>query len=136
MHLEHKGKSMVILTPFSLNSQNVSQSSSPGEKPRKYRKKEEIWYCREYWSGDSRDGQYINGDGYHYFEMQGDGIIQKAIEYYETDDGEEKSCEAPELVGINWFTFFGFEDEELLELVPEHEFHYVEQLVKKTTPSS
>ncbi|KAB8030827.1 hypothetical protein [Fluviispira multicolorata] len=91
----------------------------------------DIWYCREYWSGDSRDGQYVNGDGYHYFEMLGDGFVQKAFEYYETDDGEEKVTPTPELVGINWFEFFGFEDEELLEEVPEHEFIYIEQLIKK-----
>ncbi|MBX9704499.1 MAG: hypothetical protein K2X39_10135 [Silvanigrellaceae bacterium] len=91
---------------------------------------EEIWYCREYWNGDSRDGNYTNGDGYHYFEMKGNGHIQKAIEYYETDDGEERSTPTPELVGINWFEYFGFEDEELLEMITEHEFNYVEQLVK------
>lgn len=90
-----------------------------------------VWHCREYWSGDSRDGLYNNGDGYHYFEMQGDGAILKAYEYYETDDGEERVTALPELVGINWFEFFGFEDDELLEDVPEHEFAYVEQMQKK-----
>lgn len=99
-------------------------------KIRKKRKTEENWYCREYWNGDSRDGQYINGDGYHYFEMKGDGNVIKAFEYYETDDGEEHASLIPELTGINWFSFFGFEDEELLETIPEHEFNYVEQLVK------
>lgn len=100
---------------------------------RKQRKSGETWYCREYWSGDSRDGQYLNSDGYHYFEMSGDGNILKAFEYYETDEGEEHSTYIPELVGLNWFSFFGFEDEELLEVIPAHEFHYVEQLVKKNT---
>lgn len=97
------------------------------------RKADEVWYCREYWSGDSRDGQFINGDGYHYFEMIGDGIVQKAYEYYENDEGEEKVTPTPELVGINWFEFFGFEDEELLEVVKEHEFYHIEQLVKKSS---
>jgi hypothetical protein len=97
---------------------------------RKKRKTDEIWYCREYWNGDSRDGQYLNGDGYHYFEMQGDGQVLKAYEYYETDDGEECTTLVSELVGINWFDFFGFEDEELLEEVPAHEFNDVEQLLK------
>ncbi|MES2613806.1 MAG: hypothetical protein V4591_00150 [Bdellovibrionota bacterium] len=107
-------------------SSNVTAFSSL----RKKRKSEEIWYCREGWNGDSRDGQFINGDGYHYFEMKGDGFIQKAYEYYETDDGEERVAIVPELVGINWFSFFGFEDEELLEAIAEHEFIYVEQLLK------
>lgn len=97
---------------------------------RKKRTGSEIWFCREGWNGDSRDGQFINGDGYHYFEMRGDGNIVKAYEYYETDDGEEHVSIVAELVGINWFSFFGFEDEEVLENVPEHEFHYIEQLLK------
>ena len=98
---------------------------------RKKRNENEVWYCREGWNGDSRDGQFLNGDGYHYFEMNGDGNIKKAFEYYETDEGEEHVSLVPELLGINWFTFFGFEDEELLDIIPEHEFNYVEQLVKK-----
>ena len=102
----------------------------PFSPSRKKRKNDEIWYCREGWNGDSRDGQFINGDGYHYFEMKGDGNILKAYEYYETDDGDEHVTSVSELVGINWFTFFGFEDEELLEIVPEHEFNYIEQLLK------
>ena len=91
---------------------------------------DDIWFCREYWNGDSRDGQYLNGDGYHYFEMKGDGNVVKAYEFYETDEGEEHVNAVPELTGINWFEFFGFEDEELLEAVPEHEFHYIEGLIK------
>jgi hypothetical protein len=96
---------------------------------RKSRNPDEIWYCREYWTGDSRDGRYQNGDGYHYFEMKGPGIVLRAFEYYETDEGEEHVAPVPELVGINWFEFFGFEDEELLEPVALREFLYVEQLV-------
>jgi hypothetical protein len=96
------------------------------------RRPDEVWYCREFWTGDSRDGLFLNGDGYHYFEMLGDGVVQKAFEYYENDEGEEKVTPTPELIGINWFEFFGFEDEELLENVLEHEFSYVEQLVKKS----
>ncbi len=112
-------------------SQTTSTKVTSIEPNRVERNKDDYWYCREFWSGDSRDGQYSNGDGYHYFEMKGDGFIQKAFEYYETDDGEERVTEVPELIGINWFKFFGFEDEELLEKIPEHEFTYVEQLVQK-----
>lgn len=114
-------------------TQNVppKTTAAPAQTRQKTRKPDEIWYCREYWCGDSRDGQYTNGDGYHYFEMKGDGSILRALEYYETDDGEEHCTELPELVGINWFSFFGFEDDELLEVVPEHEFNYVEQIAKK-----
>ncbi len=111
-----------------MNMNDVTQISSI----RKKRKADEVWYCREYWNGDSRDGQYTNGDGYHYFEMKGDGNVLRAFEYYETDDGEEHTTSVPELAGINWFSFFGFDDEELLETVPEHEFNYVEQLIKNS----
>jgi hypothetical protein len=99
----------------------------------KARGPEDVWYAREYWSGDSRDGQYANGDGYHYFELKGDGHVLRAFEYYETDDGEEHAKELAELVGIHWFRFFGFEEtDELLETVPEHEFAFVADLVKKS----
>jgi hypothetical protein len=93
---------------------------------------DEIWYAREYWNGDSKDGIYQNGDGYHYFELKGTGKITRAIEYYETDDGEEHATEISELVGIHWFEFFGFEEaDELLESVPEHEFLYISELMSK-----
>lgn len=99
----------------------------------KPRNPDEVWHAREYWSGDSRDGQYANGDGYHYFELKGSGLVLRAFEYYETDDGEEHATELAELVGINWFSFFGFEEsDELLETVPEHEFAYVAELAKKS----
>ena len=113
------------------SAQPCNHEPSANVKLKPVRKPDEVWHCREYWTGDSRDGQFTNGDGYHYFEMKGSGVIIKALEYYETDDGEEHTTEVPELVGINWFEFFGFEDDELLETVPEHEFAYVEGLMKK-----
>ncbi|MEN9808684.1 MAG: hypothetical protein RLZZ488_251 [Pseudomonadota bacterium] len=113
------------------SAQPLSHEHTLASAARPRRRPDEIWHCREYWTGDSRDGQYTNGDGYHYFEMRGDGVIVKALEYYETEDGEERTNEVPELVGINWYEFFGFDDDELLEDVPEHEFTYVEQLIRK-----
>ena len=113
------------------SAQPLTHEQPEGAKSRLVRRSDEVWHCREYWTGDSRDGQYTNGDGYHYFEMKGTGVIIKALEYYETEDGEERTTEVPELVGINWFEFFGFEDDELLEDVPEHEFAYIEGLLKK-----
>lgn len=85
-------------------------------------------YCREYWSGDSKDGHYLNGDGYHYFEMKPSGVVLDAYEYYETDEGEERSTRLSEFIGINWFETFGFEDDEILEDVPLGEFEYVKNL--------
>lgn len=89
---------------------------------------EERRFCREYWTGDSKDGQFTNGDGYHYYEMKGNGDVLDAYEYYETDDGEEHVSHLPELIGVNWFSYFGFEDDELLENVAEQEYEYVRNL--------
>lgn len=89
-------------------------------------------YRREYWSGDSKDGQYTNGDGYHYYLMEEGGHVLEAFEYYETDDGEEHTLALPELVGVNWFQFFGFEDAELLEQVSRQEFEYVKSLGERS----
>lgn len=103
-------------------------SLKPKNKSRFEREKSEIWFCREFWSGNSRDGLHVNGEGYYYFKMLGEGKILKAYEYYETDEDEENSLEASELIGVNWFTYFGHNDDELLESVTEHEFEYVESL--------
>ncbi len=90
------------------------------------------WHCREPWFGDSRDGQFVNGEGYHYFQMKGEGVIEKALEWYESDDGEEHATEIPELIGLNWFEFFGYEDDEILENVPPHEFSYIENMAQSS----
>jgi hypothetical protein len=96
----------------------------------------EVKFCREYWTGDSRDGQYTNGDGYHYFQMTQDGAVIDAYEYYETDDGEEHSARLGEFIGINWFDYFGFEDDELLEEVARHEFEMIKDLSAPDDKSS
>jgi len=92
-----------------------------------------IWYCKEYWMGDSRDGRCQNGDGFHFYEMQGDGFILKAFEYFETEDGEECSAPLSDFIGLNWFQFFGFEDDDLLEKIAPHQFYMVEELSVSTT---
>lgn len=95
-----------------------------------------IWYCREYWCGDSKDGLYVNGDGYHYFEMQRDGMILKAFEYYEAEDGEEHSTPLPELIGINWYSFFGFkEEDQVLEEVKSGLFMHVADISEQAHKS-
>jgi hypothetical protein len=93
--------------------------------------KAEIVYCKEGWHGNSRDGMYLGGEGYTYFEMTGKGEVLSAIEYYETDDGDEKVCEVPELKGINWFAYFGFEDDEVLEIVNAGEYLWIEDLLRR-----
>ena len=32
-------------------------------------------FTKEYWTGDSRDGAIVNGDGYHYYRMSEGGFI-------------------------------------------------------------
>lgn len=88
-------------------------------------------YCRECWNGNSRDGIFVNGDGYHYYEMLTDGTIQKAYEYYENEDAEEHVLPLSEFIGANWYEIFGANDEEILESVPEHEFNKVMNLASK-----
>ena len=85
----------------------------------------EIRYCRECWNGNSRDGLFTNGDGYHYYELKRDGTIQKAFEYYEDDEAEEHALALTEFIGMNWFEIFGKNNEEILENIPEHEFNKV-----------
>ena len=94
----------------------------------------EVWYCKEYWNGDSKDGVYVNGDGYHFYKIEGNGNIIDAFEFYESDDGEERSLHLPDLIGINWYAFFGYteNDSELLEPVPEHAFGHVKRTSHKS----
>lgn len=112
------------------SSPDLGSAAKPIIGTRQFHAPDEIWYCKEFWYGDSRDGQYLNGDGYHYFEMQGDGHILRAFEFYETDEGEERCLEMPDLVGVNWFSLFGFEDDEVLENITTHEFSYVQSLTE------
>ena len=53
-------------------------------------------YRREHWSGQSRDGLLVNGDGFHVFRMAEDGQILEAYEYYEALDGTEVASFLPE----------------------------------------
>jgi hypothetical protein len=85
-------------------------------------------YAREYWTGDSRDGALINGDGYHYFRMNPDGTILEAYEYYEMDDGSESVAPLPEMLKVNWLTDLGFEDFEALDMITEVDFERVKGL--------
>lgn len=95
-------------------------------------KKPAIRYCRECWNGNSRDGLFTDGDGYHYYELAHDGTIQKAFEYYENDDAEEHATALTELIGVNWFEIFG-SDEEILESIPEHKFISVMEIAKNNS---
>jgi hypothetical protein len=83
---------------------------------------------KEYWSGDSRDGVLINGDGYHYFRMVEEERIVEAFELYETDDGEEIVTPLPEMVNISWTKDLGFEDLDILDKISREEFQRIKEL--------
>lgn len=90
----------------------------------------EFVYMREYWSGDSRDGCLVNGDGYHFYRMSADGFIFEAYEYYETEDGREVAAPLPEMQNVNWVKDLGFEDMEALDSVDENEFLRIRALTE------
>lgn len=90
----------------------------------------EFVYMREYWTGDSRDGRLVNGDGYHYYRMSSDGSIFEAYEVYETDDGSEVAAPLPEMQNVNWVKDLGFEDMEALDAVDETEFLRIRALTE------
>lgn len=82
----------------------------------------DVIYAREYWNGDSRDGNLVNGDGYHYYSMTKGGKILEAYEFYETEDGSTVVSPMPEMRNVNWFEDLGFPDMELLDIIREDEF--------------
>ncbi len=89
---------------------------------------DKLIYTKEYWTGDSRDGFLINGDGYHFFKMQSMGKILEAYEIYESDDGDEIVTPLPEMHNIDWIQDLGFENLELLDLIQREDFERVKDL--------
>ncbi len=88
-------------------------------------------YAKEFWTGDSRDGVLVNGDGYHFYRMADDGKILEAYEYYEKDDGTEVVAPLPEMLQISWMEDLGFKDWEALDVISESEFERVKNLIQK-----
>ena len=84
-------------------------------------------FTKEYWSGDSRDGAIINGDGCHFFKMR-KGLILEAYEVYERDDGEEVATALPEMENVHWFKDLGYTDMEALDPVKEYDFDRIRKI--------
>lgn len=97
--------------------------------------KQEVIFTREYWTGDSRDGAIVNGDGYHYYRMSKSGVIMEAYEFYETDDGVEVASPLPEMQNVDWKKDLGFEDMEALDMIDEHEFSRIRELTQSQEKS-
>ena len=87
-------------------------------------------YMREYWTGDSRDGCLVNGEGYHYYRMSREGFIFEAYEFYETEDGREVASPLPEMQNVDWVKDLGFDDMEALDIVEEGDFLRVRTLTE------
>ena len=92
-------------------------------------------FAKEYWTGDSRDGALVNGDGYHFFRMQNRSLIVEAYEMYESDEGEEIVTPLPEMHNVNWLKDLGFEDLEALDQIEEWEFKRIKSLLDETHQS-
>lgn len=82
----------------------------------------DIVFAKEYWTGDSRDGHVVNGDGYHYYQITKNGMILDAYECYERDDGTLVVSPLPEMLNIDWIKDLGFEDLEVLDFIEESEY--------------
>jgi hypothetical protein len=89
---------------------------------------EELVFAREYWTGDSRDGALVNGDGYHYYRMTKSGKILEAYECYELEDGRECANPLPEMLNVHWIEDLGFEDFEALDMIKEIEFSRIKDI--------
>jgi hypothetical protein len=90
---------------------------------------EKMLFKREYWSGDSKDGMIINGDGYHFFCMDEQGKIIDAYELYETEEGDEVVTPLPEMHRVNWIKDLGFKDFEILDSIDEKEFIRIKKML-------
>ena len=90
----------------------------------------EFIYMREYWTGDSRDGNLINGDGYHYYRMSKEGKIFEAYEWYEQDDGVAVVSPLPEMKDVDWIEDLGFTDMEVLDQISRSKFEEIQKLAR------
>jgi hypothetical protein len=100
----------------------MANAAAPAEKA------EATMYAKEYWTGDSRDGRVVNGDGYHYYRMADEGLILEAYEFYETEDGMEVVSPLPEMHNVGWKKDLGFEDWDALDIIDEREFERIREL--------
>lgn len=93
--------------------------------------KQDIVWAKEYWTGDSRDGRLVNGDGYHYYQITRDGKILEAYEYYEKEDGTYVVSPLPEMRNIHWIDDLGFDDLEVLDFISESEYLRIKESLSR-----
>ena len=93
---------------------------------------QDIVFAKEYWTGDSRDGRLVNGDGYHYYQITREGFILDAYEYYEKEDGNFVVSPLPEMRNIHWIKDMGFDDLEVLDFINESEYLRIKEANSKS----
>ena len=103
----------------------------PGRETQVAEKKDKYVFAREYWTGDSRDGNLVNGDGYHYYRMLTTGKILEAYEMYEREDGTEVVSPLPEMLNVDWMRDLGFEDWDALDVITEIEFQRTKEVTAR-----
>lgn len=91
----------------------------------------DVIFAKEYWIGDSRDGNLVNGEGFHYYRMLKSGRILEAYEFYEREDGTEVVSPLPEMKGVDWIKDLGFEDLDILDIVPENEYERIKEITQQ-----
>ena len=91
---------------------------------------ENQFYAREYWTGDSRDGQLVNGDGYHYFRLKKDGTILKRMNITKLKMELAFSSLLPEMKNVGWIKDLGFDDFEVLETIGDRDFNFIKEINK------
>ena len=91
-----------------------------------------IIFKKEFWSGDSRDGKFQNGEGFHYFKMTEDGLILEALEVYDSEEGVEVVSNVPEMSKVHWIKDLGFHDFDTLDGLEKSEFERVKEILVKS----
>jgi len=91
--------------------------------------RDKLYYFCEEWSGDSKDGVIINGEGFHFFQMTIDGYINEAYEVYESEEGDEIVTPLPEMTNISWTKDLGFENMEALDKINKMDFQRIKSLM-------
>jgi hypothetical protein len=84
-------------------------------------------YFKESWAGNSRDGELVGGEGWHYFRIKSGSKIVEAFELYLNEEGDDVVTILGDMVGVDWVLDFGFANLDELEEISEDEFLQVKE---------
>jgi hypothetical protein len=85
------------------------------------------FYYKETWAGNSRDGEVVGGEGWHYFCIQDGSTIVEAFELYMSEEGDDVVTILHDMVGVDWIRDFGFSNLDELEKISEDDFLLVKE---------